>query len=215
MLPRFISGHPYFHENINETQAKEIVNASSENEGNFLFCKSDSGNENEFLLVCKGMYKNVLQIRTYRCIYRADLFGSKINGIGTESVFAGLQDIIHYIPTSNLRFREIIPVFMFIPHPIFNPVIQNNKLQYKKIDYAIPPLPNDVTEIIFQYLDMKSLTATARVSKSWYTLFSKNIQTIIQAREQIESAIIKKDQIEREYANMVFLSNRYGNSGLE
>lgn len=215
MLPRLIGGHPYFHD-TDEYQAKMLLNYSSENEGNFLFCKGDKSNE--FILICKGMAGNDLILKTFNCVYQADFFGSRLLNCGIDfRVFSGLHDIVHCVASFRLPcyLNKIMPDFIFSPNPIFNSMVQN-RLKSECVTDLMPPLPNDVVGTIVQHLDMQLLRAISTISKSWCTLFNKNILTVVQKREHIEADKISKDQARIEFESEYYLLNRYrSNSMLE
>lgn len=213
MLPRLISSHPYFHENLNEEQAKQIV--SLEGEGNFLFCKSSGENPNEYFLVCKGLINNLLTIKTIKCTFIAERFGSIIAYCGFESAFSGLEAIVRLVEAHKSSFKPIIPDYNFTPRPIYNSLVKTNRLAFKD-NNILPLLPSEVVKIIFQKIDMPSFINTTKVSKSWYTFFNQNfLTTTIKEREKIEEAKIRKDEAKRDAENAHYLANRYHGTGLE
>lgn len=173
MLPNSIIYHPYFHKDIEEAKAFEILKRCQD-KSNFLFCHGKK--PDEFLLCYKAKFKGQEEIRKLIFSYSTTHKIMQSSSLGKHpTLYAAAQQLS--------IFLKGYADEAFLPMPIYNNTI-NKQLNSKLEQEAIPGLINDVTsQLIFPKLPVNSLFNAVQVAKNWQVLINKNLFNFFKSQD--------------------------------
>lgn len=177
-LPKSITHHPYFHQ-TKENEARQWLVKLPLEEGNCLFCFVDENEKKKFDFVCLFKLSDNSIINTIYYRYSKHLQASQgcyksTRGadwiMGRNSYSASLYEAVEFV---SRICKEVKRDYL---KPIFNPTAQN---QLKRLPLltndAIGSLPHEIVRLIFDYLDLKSISNACLVSTKWNSFFSDHL----------------------------------------
>lgn len=182
MLPISITSHPYFHDDMDEVKAKELLSSNCD-KTNILFCKTK--NSKEFLMCYKASFRGKEEVRTLKFSYNTNHKTIESSSLGRLStLYAAAQQLP--------RFLKGFADGQFNPSPSYNKAVIS-KIFAKQTESIFPSLGfTIIRNNIFSKLDMNSLFNAMQVSKNWHAFICSDIPTILQKHDAAENEKINK-----------------------